>query len=258
MAALTRQTLQRADGLLADTQRDITLARRWGLADGNPALIVPGGGGVELGEIAGVRAVVQRVGSQYDHLIPPGAPLVINPRGFRTGSVRQDTFFAAVPFVLEHQPQVAFACAAMAGQREAQRLVGQYHLQNKVTLLPLLPQTDLWGLFARAAVTVSVSQHDGTPNSLLEAMALGAFPVAGDIESIREWITPGINGLLVDPGKPHDLAEAVLLALDSPDLRARAAECNAQLVAERASAEMVREKVRIFYQGVAASREIPV
>jgi glycosyltransferase involved in cell wall biosynthesis len=258
MAALTRKTLQRADGLLADANRDIRLARAWGLAAGNPALVVPGSGGLELSEIAGVREIVQRVGSQFDHLFPADVPLVINPRGFRTGSVRQDTFFAAIPFILQRRPGVSFACAAMAGQREAVRSVERYHLENKVVLLPHLPQTDLWGLFARAAVTVSVSQHDGTPNTLLEAMALGALPVAGDIESIREWITPGVNGLLVEPSKPQALAEAVLLALDNSDLRARATEINAGLVAERASADIVREKIRIFYEGVAASREIPV
>ena len=144
---------------------------------------------------------------------------MINPRGFRTGSVRQDTFFQALPLILERSPNITFACAAMAGQREALRWVERLRLEGKVHLLPLLPQADLWELFARAAVTVSVSQHDGTPNSLLEAMALGAFPVAGDIESIREWITPGVNGLLVEPDKPQALAEAVLLALDNPDLR---------------------------------------
>lgn len=258
MAALTHRALQRADGLLADTQRDISLARRWGFAEGNAALVVPGSGGLDLGELRGVRGVVQRVGSQFDHLFPTGTPLVINPRGFRTGSVRQDTFFASVPLILERRPDISFACAAMAGQREALRLVEQHKLQNKVNLLPTLPQADLWGLFARAEITVSVSQHDGTPNSLLEAMSLGAFPVAGDIESIREWITPGVNGLLVEPGKPQALAEAVLLALDGADLRTRAAEYNAALVAERASAEKVHEKVRIFYEGVAACREIPV
>jgi glycosyltransferase involved in cell wall biosynthesis len=258
MAALTHRALQRADGLLADTQRDISLARRWGFAEGNAALVVPGSGGLDLGELRGVRGVVQRVGSQFDHLFPTGTPLVINPRGFRTGSVRQDTFFASVPLILERRPDISFACAAMAGQREALRLVEQHKLQNKVNLLPTLPQADLWGLFARAEITVSVSQHDGTPNSLLEAMSLGAFPVAGDIESIREWITPGVNGLLVEPGKSQALAEAVLLALDGADLRTRAAEYNAALVAERASAEKVHEKVRIFYEGVAACREIPV
>jgi glycosyltransferase involved in cell wall biosynthesis len=88
-------------------------------------------------------------------------------------------------------------------------------------------------------------------------MALGALPIAGDIESIREWITPGVNGLLVEPDKPQGLAEAVLIGLDNADLRARAAECNLRQVTERASAEVIREKIRIFYQGVAASPEIP-
>jgi glycosyltransferase involved in cell wall biosynthesis len=258
MAKLTRKTLMRADGLLADANRDVRLARSWGFAAGNPALVVPGSGGLDLNEITSVRETVQQVGSQFDHLFPVEVPLVINPRGFRTGSVRQDTFFAAIPFILQRRPSVSFACAAMAGEREALRAVERYNLKNKVVLLPHLPQADLWGLFARAAITVSVSQHDGTPNTLLEAMALGALPVAGDIESIREWITPGVNGLLVEPTKPNALAEAVLLALDNQDFLNRAAEINTELVAMRASAERVHEKIRIFYDGVAASREIPV
>jgi glycosyltransferase involved in cell wall biosynthesis len=70
------------------------------------------------------------------------------------------------------------------------------------------------GLFRRAAVAVSPSTHDGTPNTLLEAMACGCFPVAGDLESLREWINPDVNGLLVDPGDPHALADAILTALE--------------------------------------------
>ena len=81
-------------------------------------------------------------------------------------------------------------------------------------------------------------------------MALGAFPIAGDIESIREWITPGVNGLLVEPDKPQALAEALLLALDNPDLRARAAEINTRIVRERAEVGVVREKIQVFYEAV--------
>ena len=40
-------------------------------------------------------------------------------------------------------------------------------------------------------------------------MAIGCLPVCGDIESIREWITNGENGILVDPTDPYALAEAV-------------------------------------------------
>lgn len=254
MAKLTRQTLARADGLMTDAARDVRLARAWGFDDAKPALVVPGSGGLDLEEIAAVKSRVQAQGANG----PDAAPLVINPRGFRTGSVRQDTFFASIPLVLERKPenhrltgeQIRFACAAMAGQREALQMLDRYNLRGKMDLLPHMPQAELWELFARAAVTVSISQHDGTPNSLLEAMALGAFPIAGDIESIREWITPGVNGLLVEPDKPQALAEALLLALDNPELRARAAEINARIVRERAEVGVVREKIQAFYEAV--------
>ena len=91
-------------------------------------------------------------------------------------------------------------------------------------LLPPLPHScHGGGIFRSAAVLVSPSTHDGTPNTLLEGMACGCFPVAGDLESIREWITPGVNGLLVDPSDADALAEAILSALDQPELRAKAA-----------------------------------
>ncbi len=262
MAKLTRHTLARADGLMTDAARDVRLARAWGFDEDKPALVVPGSGGLDLNEIAAVKARMQ--GRMENR--PDAAPLVINPRGFRTGSVRQDTFFASIPLVLErlslgeerltpgeHRLSISnlrFVCAAMAGQREALQMLDRYNLRSKVELLPHMPQAELWELFARAAVTVSISQHDGTPNSLLEAMALGAFPIAGDIESIREWITPGVNGLLVEPDKPQALAEAILLALETPNLRARAAEINARIVRERAEIGVVREKIQAFYEAV--------
>lgn len=260
MARLTQKCLSRADALLADAGRDIRLAHAWGFAPEKPFLIVPGSGGLDLNEVALVRSrsVSGATLAAYD--IPLHSRLVINPRGFRTGSVRQDTFFTALPLVYENLSQlggtqpVTFACAAMAGQREAQRLVEDNHLEGKVILLPQLPQMHLWELFAHAAVSVSVSQHDGTPNSLLEAMALGALPIVGDIESIREWITPGVNGLLIEPDKPQALAEAILLGLENTDLRSRAAERNWQLIKERASLEVTGEKIQTFYERLIAGR----
>jgi glycosyltransferase involved in cell wall biosynthesis len=40
-------------------------------------------------------------------------------------------------------------------------------------------------------------------------MACGCYPVVGDIESLREWITPGVNGSLIDPGDVKALRMAV-------------------------------------------------
>ena len=177
--------------------------------------------------------------------------MVFNPRGFRPGSVRNDVFFQSIPLVLERMPKVFFVCTAMAGQAEALKWVQQLKLERHIRLLPFLLQPQLWDLFVRSNAFVSVSAHDGTPNSFLEGIACGCFPVVGDIESLREWVTPGVNGFLVEPDKPQALADALVIALDNPDLLAGASEKNLQIIRQRAEAGLVRAQIEIFYQRLA-------
>jgi glycosyltransferase involved in cell wall biosynthesis len=136
---------------------------------------------------------------------------------------------------------------------QAETWLKELGVQAAVELLPVIQRARMADLFRRSQVAVSPTSHDGTPNTLLEAMACGCFPVAGDLESLREWLTPGVNGLLADPGDPHALADAVLLALERPDLRARARALNLQLVAERAEHGWVMRSAEVFYQAIVKS-----
>ena len=247
MGALSRRTLKRANALMADASRDIRLGYQWGFQKGRPTLVVPGAGGINLVDIRRVRTENQ---AWLDDHLPVGMPVVINPRGFRPGSVRNDVFFQALPLVQERFSEVLFLCTAMAGQPEALRWVQRLNLRHHVRLLPYLPQSQLWDLFLHSEVSVSLSSHDGTPNSLLEAMACGSFPLAGDIESIREWITPGINGLLIEPAKPQALAEAMIMALENPAMRTHAAELNLEIIRQRAEINLVRAQLEVFYQRI--------
>jgi glycosyltransferase involved in cell wall biosynthesis len=233
MAAHTRRALQRADALHTDTQRDQKLALEWGFSPEKPVIVLPGGGGI-----------------QPDIFYPPAAPsadpVIINPRGVRA-YIRNDTFFRAVPLVLAQRPDAYFLCPAMQGEPEAQRWLAKYDLSYSVELLPRQTRLQMADLFRRALVAVSISEHDGTPNTLLEAMACGCFPIAGDIESLREWLTHGQNGLLVDPGDHRTLADAILQALEHANLRTQAAAYNSKLVAERVEYNAVMGRAQEFY-----------
>lgn len=242
MGGWTRRTLQRAQGLLADAQRDMHLARDWGLADTAPALVVPGNGGVPLQEIDRLK----RASRKKPSYLPEGKVFVINPRGFRPGSVHNETFFQAVPQVLKAVPQAHFLCPAMQGQPQAERWLRELQLAEHVTLLPYLPQEQLWDLFFRSQVYVSLSSHDGTPNTFLEAIACGCFPLLGDIASLREWVTSDQNGFLVDPRDVNASAQALIQALQDSALRQGAVVRNHQLVHERATTEVVRKQVAAF------------
>jgi glycosyltransferase involved in cell wall biosynthesis len=108
-------------------------------------------------------------------------------------------------------------------------------------------------LFRKAQVAVSLSTHDGTPNTLLEAMACGCFPVAGDLESVREWIEPGVNGLLVDPGDAAAAAKAIVEGLQRPKLRQSALEMNVRMVRERAEYGRVMLEAEGFFRELRAA-----
>ena len=243
MKRQTRRTLARADGLLADASRDVRLALQWGLRVDAPTAVLPGNGGLDMEEINRTLSL----SIPHDYVLPEGRPLVVNPRGFRPGSVHQDVFFASLPRIIKEFPQAYFVCTAMQGQPQALKWVQQYQLEEHVLLLPYLDQQQLWQLFSRAQVYVSLSSHDGTPNTFLEALACGCFPVVGDIESLREWLEPERTGLLVDPQDPQAAAQAVLRALRHPELRERARQGNIRVLKERAEVQGVRREARIFY-----------
>jgi glycosyltransferase involved in cell wall biosynthesis len=81
-------------------------------------------------------------------------------------------------------------------------------------------------------------------------MACGCFPVAGDLESIRQWIVPGKTGLLVDPSDPKALADAILTALKQPELRRHAAKKNLETITDMADLQKIRRHVRKFYDEI--------
>jgi len=237
MGSATRRALLRADGLMADTVRDLRIARTWSFNPAKPAISLPGNGGIDLAEIDNITRGIGLAVPWH----------VINPRGFRSGSVRNDTFFKSIPLVLNLHPDVQFICPWMAGQPEALGWVNRLRILDNVSLLPMISQAELWREFARSLVSVSVSEHDGTPNSLLEAMSIGCLPVCGDIESIREWIHNGENGILVDPNDAYALSEAVQRGILDEEFRRTAAGRNREIIRERAEVSTVRQQVADFY-----------
>ncbi len=239
----TSRAVKRVDGLHLDCQRDLHLAQAWGFDASRPTVVLPGNGGIQT-ELFHPGSADAALAVRW--AIPEGVPVVLNPRGFR-GYVRNDTFFRSIPLVLARRADVLFLGLAMQDNPIADKWVKKLSVGHAVRLLPSVARNQMANLFRLADVTVSPSEHDGTPNTLLEAMACGCFPVAGDIESVREWITDGVNGLLCDPTDPESLAQAIVRALSDAELRRRAMQYNLKLVAERAEYGKVMAQAEKFY-----------
>jgi glycosyltransferase involved in cell wall biosynthesis len=236
MSHYTRWTMEVAHALHADCQRDVRLAREWGLSVDKPALVAPGNGGI-------------RSDIFYPAEKPIEEPVIINPRGFRP-YVRNDSLFKAIPLVLAKHPDTKFKFALMAGETQAMQWSRELEIGHAVELLAPMPHFEMAEVFRRAQIVVSPSVHDGTPNSLLEGIACGCFPAAGDLESIREWITPNENGLLFDANDPRSIADALISAIENKNLRSKAAGLNQEIIASRAEYKSNMLKAEEFYTQV--------
>ena len=120
----------------------------------------------------------------------------------------------------------------------------------RLTVLPESPPDEIVALMGRSRIAVAVNVSDGTPNSMLEAMIMGALPIQSDTISTREWIADGENGLLVAPEDPDDIERALRRALADDALVDRAARINQELTAARVAYPVVAPRVVELYQRV--------
>ncbi|MEZ5179678.1 MAG: glycosyltransferase [Acidimicrobiales bacterium] len=84
---------------------------------------------------------------------------------------------------------------------------------------------------AAAHLYVSPSLSEGISNGVLEAMASGVAVVSTDVGGMGEVITQGVDGWLVPPGRPDQLARAVADAVADPPATASVAAAGRARVA---------------------------
>jgi glycosyltransferase involved in cell wall biosynthesis len=242
----TRRVLERADLLLADCQRDVDLAERWGLRPTTSTAVLPGGGGIDLTRLTEADPTLT---SQLNELVGSSHRLVLNARGLRE-YVRNDVLLEALSFLApELDPRVRVVFLDAAHDDALRRSIERHSLAKRIIVAEKHSPAEALALFRRTEVSVSITDHDGTPNSLLEAMAAGAIPVCGDLPSIREWIEPGSNGFLAAFDDPRAVADALRLALGLSRAERRAIRAkNGQIIATRAergrTGELATQKYR--------------
>jgi glycosyltransferase involved in cell wall biosynthesis len=100
-------------------------------------------------------------------------------------------------------------------RRQSQRL----GVSDQCVFLGGLPHADVLKRMACAAVCVVPSRSDAFGFVTIESMAVGTPVVASAVGGIPEIIRDGIDGFLVPPGDPVELASRISLLLADAELR---------------------------------------
>ncbi|MGB7594976.1 MAG: glycosyltransferase family 4 protein [Erysipelotrichaceae bacterium] len=79
-------------------------------------------------------------------------------------------------------------------------------------------QVDIRPFIAQSSVFVLPSYREGTPKTIIEAMAMGRPIITTDAPGCRETVSNGVNGYLTNVEDAADLFEKMRLFIENPDI----------------------------------------
>lgn len=135
---------------------------------------------------------------------------------------------------------------------ELGRLAAQLGVGHRVRFVGWVH--DLPRLYRTCDLVVLSSRNEGTPVTLIEAMAAGRAVVATRVGGVPDVVSDGENGLLVSSGDETGLAEAMARLLAHPGERSRMGELARRRVADTYSRERLVDETDRLYRSVLSSR----
>ena len=133
---------------------------------------------------------------------------------------------------------------------------GREVLANKIALAPWKDAVTLLGhrddvpnlLASLDVLVLPSSAHEGIPQIILQAQAMGRAVVATTVGGIPEVVEDGVTGLLVPPQNPEALAEKIAALLDDPGLRERIGAAGRESVEKRHTLDVMGEALLGVYE----------
>lgn len=100
---------------------------------------------------------------------------------------------------------------------------------------------DVRPALAAASVFVLPSYREGTPRSVLEAMASGRAIITTDVPGCRETVDDGVNGFLIPSRDANSLADRMRWMIEHPEAVAAMGEQSLRIAREKYDVEKVNE-----------------
>lgn len=157
---------------------------------------------------------------------------------------------------MQRLPHIHLDIAGEGPQRaDLESLARELALQN-VTFLGQVNARDLPSLIARSAFTVLPTRaYETLGKTILESYAQQRAVIASDLGSRRELVEDGKTGLLFRPRDVDQLASAIALLHDRPELAQEMGRSGYKLVRERHSPQRHYERILGLYQQLVRSSE---
>jgi hypothetical protein len=234
--AQIRRLLSAIDYYSCECHRDIEIARELGMtAEVMP--VKPNSGGFDLPAIKSLRS-----------LRPPSMRRLIMVKGYQHFAGRALVALEALAKaadVLKDYKILIFSPSEPIYPR-VDELRAYYGLN--IEIMPYADHAKMLRLFAAARCYLGVSVSDAISTSMLEALAMGAFPIQTNTSCCEEWIENGKTGFSIPPDDIDFIANRIRQAVTDDDLVDKAADLNWDMVSNRLDNAVLRKAVIADYQ----------
>jgi glycosyltransferase involved in cell wall biosynthesis len=147
-------------------------------------------------------------------------------------------------------------CLLLVGEgvlrTQLERMVADLGIGESVKFLGM--RTDVVNLLQQAWGFVLPSRWEGMPNALLEAMACGLPCVATNVSGSEDIIVDGVNGLVVPPEQPVEMAHALRRLITDGELAQRLGiEARATVVRDYQLTAIVEQCLELYWHVIRSS-----
>jgi len=200
--------------------------------------------GFEVAEFAGQAAAGQAFRRELG--LPEGTPLF----GFigRLTAIKNPHLFLQIArLVHEKQPQAQFLLVG-GGELEPslRATVDEMKLHNNVHFLGW--QQDLRRIYAALDALVLTSKNEGTPYTILEAMAAGCPVVATRVGGMPDIVQHGQTGFLFPENAPQEALQAILKLLGEAEHRQQITGTAKDFVQRQFGVEAFQERIAELFE----------
>jgi glycosyltransferase involved in cell wall biosynthesis len=155
-------------------------------------------------------------------------------------------FLNAAARVLSEMPRARFLVIGDGDRRSyLESLVQELGIAASVTFLGW--RRDMVDVYADLDVVALASLNEGSPVSLIEALAAARPVVSTAVGGVPEVVVDGVTGLTVPPLDPTALADGILTLLRDRELAARLAAAGRRRVYPRYDSSRLVDDVRSLY-----------
>ncbi len=166
-----------------------------------------------------------------------------------------DTLFALARALVAACPQIKFLLVGDGVWRgRFEQMARASGLQNHFIFTGLVPPDEIPPLLGIMDLLVHLSEREGLPRALPQALAAGRPVVAFDCDGAREVCRDGETGFLVRPGHLHGLTERLLLLVRDAKLRTELAAHGREFVRANFAVELMLANLHRLYVKLAAER----